>query len=344
MRIQFLRLGVAVVVIAALTGLGYAQVTDTTKETLPGMSVSGMIDGRVVLPSGRSVNSVIKVTLEVGGNPVKTAYTDTNGEFHIRDVSEGLYSVRVYGDARLYDVGGQDVRMQPGANVRLMIYLREKTARSSEDMEAAGVISAEDWDRRAPKDAKKAYEKAEKMIASGQIPEAIDQLHHALGIYPDYPTARNTLGVQYLKRNQLPEASEQFEYILTKAPKYFDARFNLGLVRVQQRRYKDAVTELASASSIDSSNAPCHLWLGVAWLETSEFQSAEQEIDRAQALGGRQLSATHYYLGQVYLREGRKDDACKQFSEYVSESPTGDLANESRKLLDQCSTRKSSGR
>ncbi|HYL98061.1 MAG TPA: hypothetical protein VEZ90_03830, partial [Blastocatellia bacterium] len=78
MKIKSLQLGLALTAIAMLFGQAYSQVTDTTtKETLPGMAATGSIDGRVVLPSGRSIASVVKVTLEVGGNPVRTAYTDT---------------------------------------------------------------------------------------------------------------------------------------------------------------------------------------------------------------------------------------------------------------------------
>jgi hypothetical protein len=312
-----------------------SQVPDGMKESLPGGDPSGeaTIDGRVVLPSGRSVAGILKVTLENGSNPVKTVYTDTTGVFHIGNIMGGTYSVRAYGDDRLFLPGNQDIWIKPGASVQLVIYLREKPASGTGK---AGVVSAEDWDRLASHDAKKAYDKAEKMIGKGDIDGGIEQLKQALSFYQDYASARNELGVQYLKRNQLGEASEQFEYILGKAPTYFDAKFNLGLVRLQQQRYKDAVTELTNATSIDASNAGAHLWLGVARLQTADLMSAEQELARAQALGGLQLSATHYYLGQVYLRQNRTADACKQFQEYLNISATGDLATDSRRILQKC--------
>jgi TolA-binding protein len=312
-----------------------SQVTDGgMKESLPGSDPSGeaTIDGRVVLPSGRSVGSMLKITVE-GSNAVRTVYTDTTGVFHIGQIMGGVYSVRAYGDDRLYLPGSQDIKISPGASVQLVIYLREKPASGTAK---AGVVSAEDWDRLAPRDAKKAYEKAQKMIGKGDVDGGIEQLKQALSLYQDYASARNELGVQYLKRNHLSEASEQFEYILGKAPTYFDAKFNLGLVRLQQQRYKDAAEELTSATSIDGSNAGAHLWLGVAKLENADLSAAEQELARAQALGGLQLPATHYYLGQVYLRQSRTADACKQFQEYLDESATGDLANDSRRILLKC--------
>ncbi|HEY6329509.1 MAG TPA: tetratricopeptide repeat protein [Blastocatellia bacterium] len=316
-----------------------SQVTDGgMKESLPGSDPSGeaTIDGRVVLPSGRSVAGILKVTLEKGSNAIRTVYTDTTGVFHIGTIMGGEYSVRAYGDDRFYLPGNQELLIKPGASVQLVIYLREKPTSSTGK---AGVVSAEDWDRLAPRDAKKDYDKAEKMIGKGDIDGGIEELRQALSLYQDYASARNELGVQYLKRNELAQASEQFEYILGKAPTYFEAKFNLGLVRLQQQRYKDAVTELTSATSIDGSNAGAHLWLGVARLETADLPAAEQEMARAQALGGLQLPATHYYLGQVYLRQNRTADACKQFQEYLSISATGDLATDSRRILQKCSSK-----
>ena len=78
------------------------------------------------------------------------------------------------------------------------------------------------------------------------------------------------------------------------------------------------------------------MWLGVALLETSDLKNAEMEMARALALGGRDLPAAHYYAAQIYLREGRREDACKQFAAYLADAPTGSLAAESKRLLDKC--------
>ena len=329
--------GVAIFVMLAVDARG--QTPQETKQSTPGMNVEGAtIDGRVVLPSGRSVNAVTKVTLEVGGIAVKTVYTDTSGVFHIRDIGGGLYTLRAYPDDRFYIPVSQEVNLLNSPSAQLTIYLRDKTGAGAE-VNLAGVVSAEDCDRLAPSNARKAYDKAEKMIGKGEVDAAIDQLKQAVEIYPNYASARNALGIQYLRRRQLPDASEQFEYILSKAPKYYDARFNLGLVRLEQQRYTDAVTELAAANSVDSSKAVCHMWLGVAYLQTADLTHAEQEMNRAQALGGKELPATYYYMGQIYARENRRDDACKRFQEYLVQAPTGDLAADSKRIVDRCHTK-----
>jgi len=314
-----------------------AQVTDSTaRQTLPGtINEGGTIDGRIVLPSGRSVGVPVKVILEVNGAPVQTVYSDATGVFHLRGIGVGRFDVRAYPDKRLYEPGGEVIDMAPDANVQTIIYLKPRIGGTDEDR-VAGVVSADDLDLRAPRDAKKVFQKAQSMIEKGSTEDGLEQLKHAISIYPDYASARNALGIQYLKRRQLPDASEQFEYILSKAPKYFDARFNLGLVRLEQQRYADAVTELVAASSVDSAKAACHMWLGVAYLQTADLTHAEQEMNRAQALGGKELTATRYYMGQIYARENRRDDACKQFQEYLIQAPTGDLAADSRRILESC--------
>jgi TolA-binding protein len=340
MRGKIARIGLIMLAAMTLAGEARSQVTDgSAKESLPGSNPDGaVVEGRVVLPSGRSVSGMVRVTLEVGGSVVRSGYTDSSGAFRFLNVEGGVYSVRAYGDDRLYIPGSQDVRLQTGASMQLIIYLREKSTLKAENRNG-GVVPAEDWDRLASRDARKAYDKAEKLIGKGQVDDGIEQLKQAISLYHDYVSARNALGAQFLKRNQLLEASEQFEYVLGKSPTYFNARFNLGLVRLQQQRYKDAVTELSAASSVDGSNATAHLWLGVARLQTEDFPGAERDLDRAQALGGMQLPATHYYMGQVYLRQNRKEDACKQFQEYLNEAATGDLASDSRQILQKCAAK-----
>jgi tetratricopeptide (TPR) repeat protein len=172
-----------------------------------------------------------------------------------------------------------------------------------------------------PASARKAFEQAHKLIDKGDADGAIIQLNKAIAIYPDYVTARNSLGVQYLKRRRWPEASEQFGAILEKNPKYFDAHLNLGIVLYEQKRFNEAAEQLTQAVSLDSSSAAAHLFWGIAALEMNDLIVAERELVKALLLGGERYSNAHYYFAHVYLKTGRREEAARELTLFLKTAP-----------------------
>src|SRR5262249_34384135 len=147
------------------------------------------------------------------------------------------------------------------------------------------------------------------------------QLNKAITIFPDYITARNSLGVQYLKSQRWAEAAEQFTAILEKKPKYFAARLNLGIVFYEQKRFNEAIEELSQAVSLDSTNAAAHLFWGIAALEMNDLVVAERELVKALLFGGERYSNAHYYFAHVYLKTGRREQAARELKIYLETSP-----------------------
>jgi Flp pilus assembly protein TadD len=301
-------------------------------DRLPRNPAIGSIEGRVVLPSGRSVGNPVKVTLSNNSTPLVTVYTNESGQFRFGDLPLGIYYISIAADEKIYEPFSQEVNMGNVPSTSVTLFLREKGKKES-GRPGPGVVSAGEFDSKAPSSAKKEYEKAAGMIEKGDTQNAVQHLARAITIYPDYLLARNELGVQYLKLKRYVEAAEQFESVISKDPKHFNARFNLGLVRIEERNYKDAVSELTEATSIDSSSAGAHMWLGVALLQIGELSGAERDLKRTLQLGGTQYSIAHYYLAHLYMRKGEREMARTELKAYLTESPSGDQAAEARALL-----------
>jgi tetratricopeptide (TPR) repeat protein len=292
------------------------------------------ITGRVMLPSGVMNSSHLKIILSNMQAPMTTLYSNKNGEFSFNNLLAGTYYVQVFADESLYEPLSQQVRLKPSEPAYLVMSLKEKTGPVAK-VSRGHVVSVAEDERGVPAAARKAFDQANKLIDKGEVDGALIELNKAVAIYPDYVTARNKLGVQYLKHKRLPEAAEQFNAILEKNPKYFDARLNLGIVLYEQKRYGEAIEELNQAVSLDSSHPAAHLFWGITALETNDLVVAEKELVKALLLGGERYSNAHYYFAHVYLKTGRREEAARELTLFLKTAPPGDMATQARALLQQ---------
>jgi Tfp pilus assembly protein PilF len=320
------------VFLGVLSAVVRAQVNTGDRPVRP--PYVGAISGQILLPSGRPASGSIQVTLSSDRTPMMTAFTNERGEFRFNDLGEGTYFIRVAVEGDAYEPLTQEIMFSRSSMSKMIFYLREKSATGSKKP-GGGTVSAVDLDVKAPADAKKEYGKATKLIEKGDSQKAIECLSRAIAIYPDYLTARNELGVQYLKLKRLTEAVEQFETVIQRNPKHFNARFNLGLVYIEEKDYKNAVEQLSEAVAIDSARPDAHMFFGVAFLQTGDLDGAARELSKTLTLGGQQYAIAHYYLAHVYLRQGGRDMAKAQLEAYLKDSPSGDRAVEVKSMLDK---------
>jgi tetratricopeptide (TPR) repeat protein len=294
---------------------------------------NAIIEGRVLLPSGQSVNFNVKITLSELHRPLATIYTNKHAEFRFPNLREGEYFVRAIADENIYEPVTQRLWLGRSLSYQLTITLRKKEEIANRKS-GAQVVSAAELDRAAQKEAaQKEYDQAARLAGKGDARQAIERFQRAIAIYPDYIEARNDLGAQYLKLKRFDEASEQFRIVLEKNPRYFNSRFNLGLVLIERKDYAAAILQLNQAVAIDGARAAPRLWLGVALLQTGDLPGAESELTRALITGGANFIAVHYYLAQVYLRRGDSADASRSLKAYLEAAPKGEYAEEARMLL-----------
>lgn len=300
---------------------------------LPRDSGTAGITGRVMLPSGMTAASHVKIILSNRQAPLVTLYLNDNGEFSFKDLYSGYYYIEVLGDQKLYDAFKQEVKLNPGEAAFVILYLKDRKGPIAKETRGNVVSVAED--RAVPDSARKAFDLARKLNDKKDIEGAIAQLNKAVAIYPDYIGARNYLGIQYLKLKRLSEAAEQFKAILENNPTYFNARLNLGIVMVEQKRYRDAIDELSQAVTVDSSQPAAHLFWGIAALDMNDLEVAERELVKALLLGGPQYSNAHYYFAHVYLKTGRREEASRELKMFLQNAPAGEMAAQARALLQQ---------
>jgi len=294
-------------------------------------SNNAVIEGRVTLPSGFAADRNVRVTLKNSLSILSTLYTNKHGEFHISNLSEGIYFVQAEVDDRSFEPVIEKVALGRGMVWELTLQLREKKSPPSMST-GSRVVSAAELRQSVPATAKKEYGLGLKSVSKGEFQKAAAHFQEAISIYPEYLAARNDLGAQYLKLKQLDEAEKHFRIVLEQDPKNFNAKFNLGLVRVERKDYLDAILQLNQAIAIDSARPAARLWLGVALLETGDQAGAERELTKALVMGGAECVAAHYHLARIYVARGDKTEALRAVQAYLEDAPKGEYAQEARQL------------
>ena len=304
------------------------RVTDTN---------DAIIRGRVTLPSGFGMEGYARITLRTDQSILSTIYTNSSGEFQIRNLSQGIYFVEAEISKSNFEPAVRRVELGRGLMVTVNLELREKKDPS---LNTAGkVVSAAELRQTIPAAAKKQYELGLKFVSKGNFQQAASAFQEALSIYPEYLAARNDLGAQYLKLKQLDEAQKQFEIVLGNDPKNFNAKFNTGLVQVERHNYTDAIALLNEAIAIDSTRPVARLWIGIAKLELGDLEVAEQELTRALITGGAECVAAHYHLARIYFSRGAINDATRSVQSYIQLAPRGEFIKEAKELAQQISHR-----
>jgi len=291
---------------------------------------NAVIRGRVTLPSGFAAETYSRITLRNQQSILSTLYTNSSGEFQIRNLSEGIYFVEAEMPKGNFEPVTRRVELGRGLTVDLVMELREKNDPGA--THAGKIVSAAELRQAVPSAAKKQYELGLKSVSKGKFQEAANYFQEALAIYPEYLAARNDLGAQYLKLKQLDEAQKNFELVLTNDPKNFNAKFNMGLVQVERHNYNEAIALLNQAIAIDSTRPVARLWIGIAKLERGDLEVAEGELTRALIMGGDECVAAHYHLARIYMNRGAVAEAARSVQAYIQMAPRGEFIKEAKEL------------
>ncbi|MFY9553824.1 MAG: tetratricopeptide repeat protein [Blastocatellia bacterium] len=114
-----------------------------------------------------------------------------------------------------------------------------------------------------------------------------------------------------------------------------DAHYKLGLLLNRKEQFQEAVQHLTAAAKILPNSARTHLQLGGALLQLERRSEAEEELLAAYQLGGREMGAAQFLLGQVYFLSKKYESAMRAFEQYLADVPRAPNIPEVRALIDK---------
>jgi Tfp pilus assembly protein PilF len=295
-----------------------------------------IIQGNIFLPGGRRLDRRAQVKLRgaVGGGE-QYQLSDDSGAFSFRRLNGGTYTLTV--DAgREYEIAVETVdivaaprrRGESGMVVPVNVVLKATTTIATPK---AGTIDASTGG--VPEAARDLYKQALDSAAAGDNKKAIEQLNQALKLHPNFMTALNELGVQFMAIKEWRKASGALRAALKVGPEAFHPRLNYGIVLLQMKDYKSAVTELNLAVQKDSSSAVAHFQFGRALVNVADYDGAEKALKQAISIGGDDAAEAHRYLGAVYIEKHDNARAADELDAYLKLAPKAKDADKIRAIV-----------
>src|SRR5215831_584827 len=143
---------------------------------------NAVIEGRVILPSGFQTNRSVKITLRNSLSHLSTLYTNKQGEFHIDNLSEGIYYVEAEIDDGRFGPVTEKVMLGRGIVRKLTLELTDR--RTLGFGNPARVVSVAELRQAVPPAARKEYEQGLKLVNKGDIAQAAEHFQQAISLYP----------------------------------------------------------------------------------------------------------------------------------------------------------------
>jgi len=295
---------------------------------------SSGIDGSMVTSRGQTPDHAVRITLELGGTVVGTAFSDGSGKFSFPHLPAGIYHVRV--DDEKYRPIDESVDVDPAINdptrVRLNLVPKDNSQTESpapgRNPNVASAVELKGF----PKPALKEFEKGVKADKDGRTDEAIDHYQKAIGLAPDFYMARNNLGSAYLGKSQFAAARDQFEQVTKINPTDAAAYFNMGVLLLLTKKYEDAAPWLDQGLSRQPNSGLGHYLKGVLCTEMGQSSKGEQELRAALQLDPK-LPKAHLALVNLFLEQGRQAEAADELRHFLKDFPDGPDSLKAQEVL-----------
>ena len=148
--------------------------------------------------------------------------------------------------------------------------------------------------------------------------DAVTEYERALEIDPTHVKSHNNVALALAELGRLEEASIHYAKSVELEPKA-EIYSDLGFIMTRLGRSDEAFAQYEKALALDPDCPSAHFNMAVTFVQAGKFGDAESHY--RQALRVRPTAETHNGLGYVLARQGRTDEAMKEFREAIEASP-----------------------
>jgi len=189
----------------------------------------------------------------------------------------------------------------------------------------------------APKDAKKAYERAQDSVRKNETDKAIKDYQKAVQLYPDYATAWFELGRLQLVRRQFGEARQSFDAAVKADPKFLSPLLPMEALASQGQNWPELADITGRLILLDAFDYPeAFYYNAVANYSLKKMETAEKSAREAARLDlQHRFPDVYRLLASILVARGQIPLACEQLSTYLKYFPNDPDAGTVRQQLDQ---------
>jgi Flp pilus assembly protein TadD len=320
------------VIVLLSGGFGLAQVSGGLNETTnSNMGGNHYIVGTVFWPTGKPINTRMRLKLVSVTRGEVLATTDDSGRFVFSRVGVGSYSIVIDREEDFESVT-QFIDVEPNRTSQTYSVSIRLSDRSKPSVKP-GVIDTKTAS--VPKRALELYERAVKLSAEKDHKGAIEQLRLAVAEHENYADAYNELGVQYMRINEIQKAADALDAALKIKPDAFEPLLNKGIALFRLARYGDAEASLRSAIGVKKDSALAHYYLGRCLTSLERFDDAERELNTAISLGDGEMNEAHRMLANLFISKGDDRRAVDELELYLRLVPKAPDAARLREVIRQ---------
>jgi hypothetical protein len=322
------------------------------------------ISGKVMLEGGGSLPEPVPIERVCNGTVRREGYADIKGQFEFQlglnltfqDASENDARITPGSQSRSGSNRGQRPLDLTGCELRAVlagyqsssVILRNTGGEGWENevgtiflkrMGNAPGTTISVTSMAAPKDAMRAYEKAQK-IRMEKPAEAEKELNKAVKIYPHFAAAWSLLGDIHRERNEFDAARTDYQQAISADPQFVNPSYGLTMIAAQEKKWADAIRLSDQVIKLNSAAYPLVYFLNAAAnYNLQNFGAAEDSAKKFKALDT-QHSHPDVCLLLSYVFSARQDyaAAAREIREYLALSPNSpdaeSLNNDAKRFED----------
>lgn len=238
---------------------------------------------------------------------------------------DGSFRIPVDGQAgkqyilRVFDGRGQlihDDIVRPDASP-LEIHLHGPAP----ERPVSGVVSVEELRHPVPEKAMREYRRAGKAAEKGNFQRAIQHLHKAIEIHPEFVEAHNSLGVKHMRLRDFSKAAAAFEMALRLKPDAVEPLSNLGIAYHGLERYEEAERLIRTALELNPRAPRTRFSLALVLLSRGNQQEAP-EASRILLDVAAEIPQAHLCLATFYEGQAQYQAATREVAAYLDTQDT----------------------
>jgi tetratricopeptide (TPR) repeat protein len=323
------------------------------------------LSGRVMLDDGTPPPVSVTIMRVCFGNPQPQAYTDAKGRFNfelgrsfgmVPDASmdsQDVLGPRTAGSGDRDRAMGDATQINPTRGCELQAYLPgyrsdsvDLTGRRSMDNPDVGtillhrlanvegsVISA--LSLRAPKDARKAYEKGFAALTKAKWDEAETHLEQAVALYPQYPDAWFSLGAAFQNQGKLEEARKAYGKAISADDKFLKPYRQMAEIALHDRNWEEVARTTDRLLRLDPVDYPeAYFFNAVARFNLGDVDAAEKSAREGLRLDpNHHIPKLEHLLGTIRAKQRDYAGAAQLYRSYLDHQPDGKDAELVRKQV-----------
>ncbi len=317
------------------------------------------LSGKVILPDGSPPPEPAIVYLYCPGGRQPQAYTNAKGVFNFP--VGGAQNRRVIDSSRTLPgspvgASGPDRSFVDLTQCELRAYLPGYTSskinlgrRSVFESTEVGTLILTPATKRhgalvsmntlaAPKQARKAYEKAQRELAKPKpnLEKALRALEKATKAYPRFAAAWNLMGETRIRMKDYQGARAALEKAVQADPKFATPLVTLALMALEQRNMEEAARFADQAVALVPNLSEAHYYRAIAYWSLGKPELAEQSVHAVETSGeADRYPRLHFVLGNIYAQRGDVRAAAGEFERYIKLEPNSRAAGAAREQLKQ---------